>query len=368
MVSTSFPRDALDWRGIFMRHLVMALAINTRLSVTLWAPAGELPASVADATNPQEARWLRQLMDAGGISHLMRQGGLSGLRAPLVLLRMLADAYRRQRHVDVYHVNWLQCALPLPRDGKPALITVLGNDLKLLRLPLMPTLLRRAMRGRAVALCPNAQWMKKPLEATFGDIAAVIPVPFGIDPLWYDVVRRPVMGKPVWIAVTRLTRAKLGDLFEWSQSAFGTGERELHLFGPMQEETAIPRWIVYHGSATPEQLAAEWFPLATGLITLSRHAEGRPQVMLEAMAAGLPIVASRTHAHADVVVDRETGLLCGSPETYVAALRALEHTATNAGFGRASRHRIRSEVGTWDDCAERYRTVYEMLLARGPPS
>jgi glycosyltransferase involved in cell wall biosynthesis len=302
-------------------------------------------------------------MAANGISHIMRSGGVRALLAPIELVRMIRACYRRNRAVDVYHINWLQCALPLPQNGIPALITVLGNDLKLLRMPLMRRLLRRAMRRRNVAICPNADWMCEPLSAAFGDIAEIMPVSFGIDPRWYSIERTREPNAPYrWIAVTRLTADKLGPLFEWSQNLFRDGVRELHLFGPMQEGISVPDWVHYHGTATPQQLAADWFPGACGLITLSRHAEGRPQVMLEAMAAGLPIIASHMPAHSSIVKDGHTGILCGSSDSYQVALEALEDTVTNNLYGEAARDWVKREMGTWDDCAQRYVEIYQKLL------
>ena len=363
LLSTSYPHDASDWRGVFMRHLVGALARAPDVQLSVWAPPGELPVSATSVTTPAEADWLTQLMASGGISHLMRGGGVRAMLAPVKLLQMLRTAYGCHPEVDIHHINWLQCALPLPDNGKPALITVLGNDLKLLRLPFMRSLLRRVMRNRQVAICPNAEWMQAPLQAAFGDLAEVIPVSFGIDPCWYAIERRIDAEQPKrWLAVTRLTAAKLGPLFEWSESVFRDSGRELHLFGPMQESLHVPGWVHYHGAATPEQLATEWFPCACGLITLSSHAEGRPQVMLEAMAAGLPIVASRMPAHAGIVHDRDTGILCESPESYRLALQTLEDSATNQRFGKAARDWVSREMGTWDDCAQRYVRIYRKLL------
>jgi glycosyltransferase involved in cell wall biosynthesis len=285
------------------------------------------------------------------------------LLAPISLLLLLAAGYRRFPDTDIYHVNWLQSALPLPRDGKPALITVLGNDLRLLKLPFMRPLLRRMMRGREVAICPNAEWMCDSLQHAFGDVAEIRPVSFGIDPVWYAIDRTAIASHPkCWIVVARLTVDKLGPLFDWSCPLFKDGSRELHLFGPMEQNIEVPEWVHYHGPAAPEQLAKEWFPRACGLVTLSRHAEGRPQVMLEAMAAGLPIIASRMPAHATVIVDGETGLLCDSEETYGKALNTLEDGATNRRFGEAARHRVAKDLGTWDDCANRYRHIYTRLL------
>lgn len=363
LLSTSYPCDGSDWRGVFIRHMVDALARSDDVQLSVWAPPGKLPATVQSATTEVERRWLARLMSSGGISHLIRQGRAKDLLAPITLLRMLASAYRRNPTIDIYHINWLQCALPLPDDGKPALITVLGNDLKLLRLPLMRRALRWTMRRRKVTVCPNAEWMVEPLQAAFGDIAEVAPVSFGIDPRWYAIDRN-INAQPVkrWLAVTRLTADKLGPLFEWSREHFQGAERELHLFGPMQENMEIPNWVHYHGAATPEQLATEWFPHACGLITLSRHAEGRPQVMLEAMAAGLPIIASHMPAHASIVDDEATGVLCDDSNEYGQALRDLEDTDTNRRFGEAARNWALREFGTWDDCARRYTRIYRKLL------
>lgn len=363
LTSTMYPRDAKGWRGVFIRNMVFGLARMPGIELGVWAPPGELPDGVIKATTPADSRWLGELVDKGGISHMMRSGGLRALLSPIHLLRRLAAAYRRQRDVDIYHINWLQSALPLPNDGKPALITVLGNDLKLLRLPLMRPLLRRVMRKRRVAICPNAEWMTAPLQKAFGDVAEIFPVSFGIDPVWYTIERRMAADAPRrWLVVARLTEDKMGPLFEWSRPLFEGSSRELHLFGPMEQTVDVPPWVHYHGPAAPEQLASDWFPQAAGLITLSRHSEGRPQVMLEAMASGLPIIASRMPAHETVVQDNVTGRLCDSVEQYSAAVEELEQPEANAAFGSAARQRVVEACGTWDDCANRYIGVYNRLL------
>ena len=366
MVSTSYPADLSDWRGLFIRHMAEGLARREDVQLRLWSPPGEIPRLARMVSTPGESRWLAELMANGGIAHLMRGGGLRGLLAPVRLLTYLSAVYRRCKDVDIYHVNWLQCALPLPANGKPLLVTVLGNDLKLLRLPLMRPLLRSVLRARNSAICPNADWMIEPLRDAFGDVARIVPVVFGIDPAWYAIERRAASAqRPVWVAVTRLTRDKLGPLFEWSEPLFKGQQRELHVFGPMQEPIDIPDWVHFHGPATPEQLVRDWFPIAQGLVTLSRHSEGRPQVMLEAMASGLPIIASDMPAHASMVVDGQTGHLCDSPQGYASAIERIEDPATHLRYGTNARQWAAREVGTWDDCAGRYADVYRSLLGKG---
>jgi hypothetical protein len=365
MTATSYPSDAGDWRGVFIRHLAGAIGRREDVSLRLWAPPGELPPHVTYAAARKEAEWLAGLMEGGGISHLMRARGWRGMATPLTLLRMLHDAYRREKEADLYHVNWLQTALPLPDDGKPAVISVLGNDLNLLRLPLMRTILRRKMRGRRVALCPNAEWMVPVLEAAFGAIATIVPVSFGIDDRWYRIERRP-SAPPKWIAVTRLTRNKLGPLFEWSEAIFRDQGRELHLFGPMQETIDVPDWVHYHGAASPDSLATEWFPRAQGLITLSIHAEGRPQTMLEAMASGLPIIASDMPAHASIVEHGVTGLLCSDPAGYAEAISRLEDPTLQTSASIEARAWAQRSFGSWNDAASRYAAVYTSLHGASP--
>lgn len=361
MVSTSYPADERDWRGIFIRHLVAGIARRPETYVRLWAPPGTMPEGVESATDPSEAAWLRSLMLAGGISHVMRQKGWHAPLAPLRLLAGLRACYKREMTTDLYHINWLQCALPLPDDGKPAVVSILGNDLNLLRLPGIKWLLRRRLRKRSTVLCPNAEWMVPILEHAFGDIARVIPVSFGIDDAWFAIRREPVHPDR-WIVVTRLTANKLGPLFQWARPLFADTDRELHLFGPMQEQIAVPEWVHYHGAATPNDLATTWFPTARGLITLSVHAEGRPQTMLEAMASGLPIVASNMPAHATIVQAGQTGFLCDNPDDFSAAIQALEDDAIGARFGARSRQWAKDTFGNWDDAAARYASIYTTLV------
>ncbi|OQW95005.1 MAG: group 1 glycosyl transferase [Beggiatoa sp. IS2] len=364
MTSTSYPKDSTDWRGVFIKYLVEALAIRSDIDLRLWAPPGEISPQIVNACLPEESIWLKHLIEQGGIAHVLRHGGIQRLLTPVKLLWLLRKAYQRQRQVRLFHVNWLQNALPLWGTQQPALVTVLGSDLGLLKLPLMTTLLRAVFQQRACILAPNADWMVAELERRFGDVAHVRPIPFGIDAKWYQLPRIG-QSSPLkrWLVVSRLTKNKIGHLFAWGEKVF-QGEQKLHLFGPLQESLSIPSWVQYHGATHPRDLQENWFPQAAGLITLSQHDEGRPQVMLEAMAAGLPIIASRLPAHENLLVHQQTGWLTDTPEDFAQAIRWLADPAHNAAaIGVQARAWVQAHIGTWADCAQRYVTAYHELLS-----
>lgn len=360
--STSYPASEADWKGVFIRHVLSALAARSELSVDAWVPPGPLPDGVRRATRPDEDAWLEGLLARGGIAHLLRTRPMHGVATGLALVRKLRAAHARS-DAELFHVNWLQNALALPADDRPALVTVLGSDMRLLRVPGIAAMLKLAFRGRRVALCPNASWMVQPLERRFDGHAVVRPVPFGIAPDWFGVSRQPDLGHPDWLCISRLTAGKLGQLFAWGEPHFADGRRRLHLFGPRQDaDVAIPGWVRYHGPATPSQLRESWFPRAAGLVTLSAHPEGLPQVMLEAMAAGLPVLASRLPAHEDLVAQGETGWLCRDEAGFAEGLHLLEQPSSNAAMGARGSAMVAAQFGTWRDCAGRYAATYRALV------
>lgn len=360
MTSTSYPENAQDWRGRFIANLAAGLARRDGINLSLWAPPGELPQQVSSATTAEENAWLQQLSRNGGIAHLLRQNKPLAAGTVIGLLKRLHSVYQRTP-ADVVHVNWLQNALPLWGTKIPAVISVLGSDFGLLHLPGMKTLLRAVFRQRRVILAPNAEWMCPVLASAFGDLAEIRPIPFGVDSPWFKVTRTaPVDDKRHWLAVTRLTKNKIGDLFAWGEGLFVNG-RELHLFGPMQEKMTLPPWVIHHGPTHPAELLETWFPVAAGLITLSRHDEGRPQVMLEAMAACLPVIASNLPAHRDIIQHGQTGWLVHSGEECREALTYLEEPEHNRRIGKAAHNWVKENIGTWDDCASRYFDAYRSL-------
>lgn len=100
------------------------------------------------------------------------------------------------------------------------------------------------------------------------------------------------------------------------------------------------------------------------LFTLISHFEGFPRSILEAMRAGLPVVATDVAGVAESVVDGETGRLVpvGDVDALVARLgELLGDPARRARMGRAARRRYQARF-TFEHMFEGTLAVYRSLL------
>lgn len=120
--------------------------------------------------------------------------------------------------------------------------------------------------------------------------------------------------------------------------------------------------------AGPQSDLRPWYEAASALVAPSRS-EGLSNVILEAMAMGLPVVATRVGGNPELVIDGHTGWL--RPAEDPAALadavsQCLNHPAESARRGANGSQRARADFSL-DAAAENYARAYERIARLKSP-
>jgi glycosyltransferase involved in cell wall biosynthesis len=284
------------------------------------------------------------------------------------------DAVRRERlrtplNALFYHTQVAALLSPL-HTGLPTVISLDATPInydtigryyghrsggKLERLKFLAN--RRAL-ARAVALVTWCGWAKDSLVNDYGmPSEKVTVIPPGVDlALWprRDPSQRARANadQPVKLLFVGGEFTRKGG--EVLLECFGTGldERcELHLVTQSPVSPA-PNVFVYHNvtanSDTLLRLYAE-----SDIFVFPTLADCAPLSVPEAMAAGLPVVATRVGAIPEMVVEGETGMLV--PPGDVAALRAaidtlLERPELRVRFGAAARRVVEAKYDARYNC------------------
>ncbi|MBZ0270217.1 glycosyltransferase family 4 protein, partial [bacterium] len=215
------------------------------------------------------------------------------------------------------------------------------------------TVIRRIVPGHPVFVVPTTT-EPVPEPETPRPAGAPVVLFVGGSPTVADNERK---GLPDLLEVVGEVRARIPDV-------------RFRLVGP-EREAPWTDLLDRYGVADAVELAgslsrrdvAEQYRSAT-VYALPSHAEGMPNALLEAMANGLPVVASDVGSIPEVLEDGKGGVVvpCGDRHALAAALiRLLEDTEGARSMGRHNRERIRLEFSD-RRTAERLLAVYDRIL------
>jgi glycosyltransferase involved in cell wall biosynthesis len=104
------------------------------------------------------------------------------------------------------------------------------------------------------------------------------------------------------------------------------------------------------------------------LLTLPSYSEGLPVIVLEAFAAGVPVVATAVGGCPEVVVDQDNGFLVppgDAGELHAAIRRLIEQPERARQMGQAGRSHVREHF-TFAAQAESYRRLFAELIEGYP--
>lgn len=373
IVTTGFPRNNSDFSGIFIKRLATALT-RSGAKVTVLAPGDRCTKAKESIQGISIIRFTyapRCLMrigygDGGILENLHRWPWLF-MVLPFFLLSMIIHTIVLAKHCDVIHANWLATgflSLLAKRIRKKALVVTLrGSDL---RKGASKMLLFVVSRSDAITTV-NKIWAEDLLK---GFSCNVFYTPNGVEISEKTHNPRPKLGinddEIIALYVGVLQERKGADvLAEAARLSMGlNGSLRFLVIGPGDATKfgliGLPNVICTGGISPHEALAV--YPHCDIFVLPSRF-EGRPNVLLEAMASGLPSVATRLPGVLEVLTD-DCGILIDKedPRALAEAICELaKDPARRKAMGERARARIKELSLDWESSAREYLRIFEKV-------
>ncbi len=387
ILTTGFPRFEGDLYGGFVSSLARAL-VNKGAKVTAVCPHDPgLPlAEEMDGVSVKRFRYtvpssLERLAYRDGIPVNLRNSLLAKLEVPAFMAAMGLATRRWGRGAEVVHAQWAISALAASFANRPLVLTLRGSDLKDDPGRLQHWIASKALR-RADKVFTVSQDLLRRAESLCARPGKAVLMPNGVDLDLFAGRGRADARKELGLGLDSRIALFVGQLIprknplvlvEAARALRNVQPQvEFHLVGDgplagqIRESAAgagvAPR-VTVHGHRPHKEIAL-WLA-AADLLVLPALFEGRPNVVLEAMAASRPVLATRAGGTAELLVDGETGLLVPLEDdaAFIAAAgKLLESGDLLSEMGQAGRRRIEVLGLSWDAVAARHLEVYEEVL------
>ena len=329
------------------------------LATRLNDPAGGVEVEVACL-----ARW-------GPVADLLRDAGVTvtafGARGPVHFIRATRQLVRlcRDRRFDtvfsfLIHANAIAAAASRSLPGVRFVQSIQTTQPN----PRWHWWLQSLIDGRAervVVPSPSAARVARDWSGVPAEKLRVIPN--AVDLAQFEGLAPPVDAAPLPVGfIGRLDPIKrIPDLVR--AAGLLRGRVRLHVFGDGSERPDLERLVAHlqlgevvtlHGAVPRPQDALR----RIGLLVLPSKAEGFGLVLIEAMAAGVPVLATNVAGIRDVVKHGETGLLvpCDAGALAAALERLVEDPALRAKLAAAGRADVARRF-TWAAVLPQYREL-----------
>jgi glycosyltransferase involved in cell wall biosynthesis len=385
--TTLYPNAAQPHHGIFVETRLRQLVDSGAVAARVVAPCPWFPSSAPRYGRYAEfARIPRAETRLGlAIEHprypLPPKIGMSA--APLLLFAAMLPRLRRQMTAggdfDLIDAHYFYpdgvAAVMLGRAlGRPVVVTARGDDLDLFPRFAMPRRWICWAAGRAAGLVAVSGGLKNRLVALGIPPARVCVLRNGVDlsrfrPVERELFRRRLgLSGPILLAVANLVPKKrhrlmidaLARLPGVNLVIVGEGPERRAIDGVVRDRRIAER--VHLLGRLPQERLPEIYSAADVLLLPSER-EGWPNVLLESMACGTPVIVSNIDGFDEIVAAPEAGRILAetTPATLAAAIEDLLSHPPN----RADTRRY-AERFDWGTTTRGQLALFETICASRP--
>jgi len=389
LVTTSFPTKHNPVSGIFIKRLVDNIPLSVNVSVL--TPCACVPEAFIKHKRYQFLcfrygpwQWQKLAHMPGGIPAALEQHISMKLLLPIFLLSMLVRCIREIPRVDVVHANWsvngFICAMANILARRPLILTLRGTDIsKSESSKVYDLLLRFAMRFSHVITVVSEAMRQRLVTKYPASSHKIIFVPNGVDNQLLEIPLKQLDSKQeVYhvLVVANLIKLKnlpvivkaaslLSDQLKIKLTIVGEGPEKAAL-QKLSQQLNLEKDVRFAGLVNPDDIA-EYYK-HTDVLVLASLSEGKPNVVLEAFAAGVPVIASNIDGVREMIGENENGLMF-DPNDEHALMACMLDLFRNANlyrkFSENGRNYILQNKLSWMDSGERFAAIYKDLVEAG---
>ncbi len=345
--------------GVFVKHRVAAMSGLDGVNLRVLAPIPYFPQKI-----PFRNFWPERWRKAARVPDREMIAGIETFHpryflSPKIGMSLYgrwmaggAESLVRRLHaerpidlIDAHYVypDGYAATLLAERLNIPVVITARGTDINLFsRMPLIRPLIRRAL-ARAGGVIAVSEALKRRMVELGVEVGKIAVIRNGVDrEIFYPRDRIEMRRKlgldlesRIIVTACALVPVKGVDRLIDAMKLTPDVDARLYVTGEGPQRAALESRIARQGLADrvflvgrrPQSELAEWYS-AADLFCLASHREGCPNVVIEAMACGLPVVASDVGAAGELISIPEYGLTLPEPsagkfaEAITAALKA----------------------------------------------
>lgn len=387
LLTTSFPLESQSVSGIFIYRLVKHLPSNIFTTVITPAAQGVVDRMFGERIHVRSFRYAPKRFELlahspGGIPVALKDNKWLYLLIPTFLFFAFINCARSGARSKVIHANWAINGVIAGLAGKllrtPVVTTLRGEDVTRAQKYHLDRLLLRVCLFLSTRVVVVSEAMKLWLCTEYPKLAPRVRlIENGVENVFLEVHKRRGEKKSdsevkVLTIGSLIPRKGIDQIIGAMAQAVNRENVRLSIIGTGPEAAALNRMAEDLGLARNVrfigQVAASEIPntLADAdVFVLASHSEGRPNVILEAMAAGLPVIATNIDGNKELITHNENGLLFqdGAVEELARHIECLSRDVElRDKLGGNGRRFILEHGLTWSNAANRYSELYSSLI------
>lgn len=376
VASTSFPVTSGSSSGVFVERLIDTF--EERCNVEVITPAYSRPENLTSNYKVHCFRYAPRRFqilahEPGGLPVALRNNSWAFIFVPLFLSSFFISLWKLSKGKELIFANWSLSGLLAGLVGKlrgiPVCTTFRGEDVSNLESSsLRGFLVRCVLRLNSHVFCVSDA-MRLDLKARFPDSAHKIShIPNGVGNEFLQIKPTArLQGELKLVSIGSLIpRKNIPTILQALAKADESVKLDIVGDGPEKDKLVdlaralnIDGRVRFLGQVSSSDIAK--VVSRYDALVLASKSEGRPNVVLEAMAASCCVICSSLPGTEELIVHKVSGLLFDSTDSITLASyfgELMDDPDLSNQLGRQARQHIIRQRLTWNDCGQNY---YEMF-------